>query len=377
MLKPTIQEKKNQTSDRKLVAANGTSIITYGNRIVHLQFDNNEMFCWTFVVANVANNIIGMDFIKYFSLSLDILGNSILYKHLNPITTLVNKMVCKSDAPRTFSVVNEFQELLTTYSELTRPFSGKSLSNDSNKVSHKIVVNGYPCSARARPLFPEKLQCAQKEINDLIEAEIVRRSDFPFESPMHMVPKITANGGTYRLCKDYRQLDKMTVKYSYSIPNAQSLFHKLAGSTIFSKIDLIKAYHQIPLDPDSILLAAINYSVWSFRISIHAIWFGQCKFNLQRFIDHVLQGMNNVIAYVDDLIIFSLSFEEHKMHLAQLFQRLSQFNIVINQTKSQFDLKKINFLGHLVTPDGILPLPERVEVVQKYTKLRPANYKLI
>ena len=120
------------------------------------------MFRWTFIVADVANNIIGIDFIKYFSLSLDIPGNSILDKYLNPITTLVNKMVRKSDAPRTFSVVNEFQELLTTYPELTRPFSGKSLSNDSNKVSHKIVVNDYPCSARARPLSREKLQCAQK-----------------------------------------------------------------------------------------------------------------------------------------------------------------------------------------------------------------------
>ena len=209
--------------------ANGTSITTYGNKSVHLQFDNGEMFRWTFIVADVANNIIGMDFIKYVSLSLDIPGNGILDKHLNPITTLVNKMVCKSDAPRTFYMVNEFQELLTTYPELTRPFSGKSLSNDSNQVSHRIVVNGYPCRARARPLSPEKFQCAQKEINDLIEAGIVRRSDFPFASPMHMVPKTTENGGTYRLCEDYCQLNKMTVKDSYPIPNAQSLFHKLAG----------------------------------------------------------------------------------------------------------------------------------------------------
>ena len=82
----------------------------------------------------------------------------------------------------------------------------------------------------------------------------------------------------------------------------------------------------------------------------------------------MLQGMNNVIVYVDDLIIFSSSFKEHKMHLPQLFQRLSQFNIMMQPTKSQFGLKKLNILGHSVTPDGILPLPERVEVVQKYTK---------
>ena len=120
------------------------------------------------------------------------------------------------------------------------------------------MVNGYPCSARARPLSPEKLQYAQKEINDLIEAGIVRRLDSPFASPMHMVPKTIVNGGTYRLCGDYRQLNKMTVKDSYPIPNAQSLFHKLAGSTIFSKIDLIKAHHQIPVDPDCYVVSVLD-----------------------------------------------------------------------------------------------------------------------
>ena len=96
-------------------------------------------------------------------MSLDIPGNSILDKHLHPIMSLVNKMVRKSDAPCTFSVVNEFQKLLTTYPELTRPFSGKSLSNDSHKVSHKVVVNGYLCHARVLcPQKKKKKKCSKR-----------------------------------------------------------------------------------------------------------------------------------------------------------------------------------------------------------------------
>ena len=87
----------------------------------------------------------------------------------------------------------------------------------------------------------------------------------------------------------------------------------------------------------------------------------------QRFVDHVLQGMPNVIAYIDDLIVFSASEEEHKRHLEELFKRLNQFGLVINPTKSEFGLQKLKFLGHLVTPEGILPLSERVKAIQNYS----------
>ena len=147
----------------------------------------------------------------------------------------------------------------------------------------------------------KKRKSAQKEINDVIEAGIVQRSDSPFASSMHMVLKTTANGGTYRLCRDYRQLNKMTVKDSYPIPNAQSLFYRLAGLTIFSNVDLIKTYHQIPVDPDSVPLTAIITPFGLFEYLYMPFGLVNATSTFQRFIDHVLQ---DITAYVDDLIIF-------------------------------------------------------------------------
>ena len=88
----------------------------------------------------------------------------------------------------------------------------------------------------------------------------------------------------------------------------------------------------------------------------------------QRFVDHVLHGVSNVVAYIDELIIFSASEEEHKRHLDELLIRLSQYGFVINPTKSEFGLKKLKFLGRLVTPEGMLSMSERVEAtgIQSY-----------
>jgi len=86
----------------------------------------------------------------------------------------------------------------------------------------------------------------------------------------------------------------------------------------------------------------------------------------QRFIDHVLECMNNAVAYVDDIIVFSNSPEEHLKHLDELFARLKKFGIIINSTKSKFGISELQFLGHLVTAEGIKPLPDKVEAIKKY-----------
>ena len=86
----------------------------------------------------------------------------------------------------------------------------------------------------------------------------------------------------------------------------------------------------------------------------------------QRFIDHFLQGMSNAIAYVDDIIVFSNSPDEHVKHLNKLFSRLKNFGVIVNPTKSQFGLSKLQFLGHFVTANGIKPLPSKVQAIQKY-----------
>ena len=365
VLKPTLQDKCNATIDRELSAANGSRIATYGNKSMILKFHPNKKFRWTFIVADVAHNILGIDFIKHFGLALDFGSNTLLNSDNELVTKIAKNTVCNVELPKPFFVTNQYLQLLTEYPSLTSPRNGKQVKHN---VAHKIVTTGYPCSARPRPLSPEKLACAQEEINQLLEAGIVRRSSSPYSSPLHMVPKQTATGGTYRLCGDYRQLNKMTIEDKYPIPNAQTLFYRLAGASVFSKIDLVKAYHQIPMDRSSIPFTAITTPFGLFEYLFMPFGLRNASATFQRHMDNILQGMINALAYVDDIIVFSANGQEHKIHLADLFQRLSKHGMVINPIKSEFGLKKLKFLGHLVTPEGILPLPDRVEAIQNYPK---------
>ena len=109
-----------------------------------------------------------------------------------------------------------------------------------------------------RQLSPEKSKWAKREIEEMLQASIIRRSNSPFASALHTVPKTSASGNIFRLRGDYRQVSKGTIPDQYPAPNMQTFLHSLGGSNILSKVGLVNAYHQIPRDEDSISLTAIT-----------------------------------------------------------------------------------------------------------------------
>ncbi|GFV87363.1 hypothetical protein TNCV_4033351 [Trichonephila clavipes] len=202
-----------------------------------------------------------------------------------------------------------------------------------------------------------------RHFNLLIDLKKKKPSKSPWSSPLHVVPK---SDSTVRPVGDYRQLNSVTEFDSYPMPYLNDFAHALHGKRIFSKIDIFKAFHQIPIAECDIPKTAVTTS-WGLYEYTH-LCFGlvNAPQTFMRFMHEVLRGLPFCFVYLDDILCYTENAEEHRSHLRTIFQRLSSNGLKQNISKCVFGVTELIFLGHLITPDGIKPLPDKVQAVLDY-----------
>ncbi|UYV78413.1 hypothetical protein LAZ67_16001275 [Cordylochernes scorpioides] len=351
------------SSDYKLYAANGTEIVTYGTKVRNLDIGLRRQFQWPFVIANTNRAIIGADFLNNFGLIIDIKNKRLI----DGITNLSIRGVIQSISDMgnisTLNSSSKVSAILTKYPNLCRPPS--DFVEAKHSVKHHIPTRGQPIHSKARRLDSQRLTLAKAEFQYMLNNGIIRPSNSPWASPLHLVSK---KDESLRPCGDYRRLNAVTLPDRYPIPRLDDFHHILKGTRVYSKIDLCKAFYQIPITEEDKPKTAIITPFGLFEFNVMSFGLRNATATFQRFMHEVLRNLDFAFVYLDDILVASKTEEEHYSHLETLFSRLNSYGLRINLSKSKFLVQEIDFLGYLITSHGVKPLPTKVKAILEYKK---------
>nr|VZI51363.1 unnamed protein product [Spirometra erinaceieuropaei] len=206
---------------------------------------------------------------------------------------------------------------------------------------------------RPHRLASARLVTTKAQFEHMLQMSIIRQSESPWASPLHMVPKAVAVGR--RPCSEYRARNNVTVPDNYPVPHLKDFADDLFDKSVFSKIDLVRAFHRIPTAPEDVSKTAITTPFGLFD-------FLRMPVGLHK----VHHGLPFVYAYIDDFLVASCITEEHMEHLAMVSDRLRQLDVVLNPSTCVFGLPSFEFLAHLVDFNGIHPLLYRVAAIRDF-----------
>jgi hypothetical protein len=224
-----------------------------------------------------------------------------------------------------------------------------------------------PISKAPYRMAPLELKEFKKQLQELLDKGFIRPSVSPWGAPVLFVKK---KDGSMRLCINYRELNKVTIKNKYSLPRIDDLFDQLHGSQVFSKIDLRSSYHQLKIKEDDIQKTAFRtryghyeFLVMPFRLTNASVPFmDMMNRTFRKFVDRC------VVVFIDDILIYLKSREEQEEHLSTVLSILRKQKLFAKFKKCEFWLEEVTFLGHVISKEGISVDPSKVEAVVNWAR---------
>ncbi len=359
-------------------SASGTRMIPLGYYSLPLRLNENLTICHPFYVVPQLDEgcILGVDFITFFKLNIDTTNFNV---------TLIVKgrkfsIPLEVDNQPIFSINeddrNQFDlshlpqdkaRAVNSVLEKHRRLFANSMNQlgKTNIVKHNIDTKGEPFALHhyRTPITLRPL--VKQHIDEMLDHGIIRPSTSPYRSPVVMVKKKT---GDLRFCVDYRRLNSQTVKDKYPLPRIDDTLDYLHGARYFTTIDLFSGYWQIEIEEKDKFKTAFTSEFGHFEFN--RMPFGLCNApgTFQRLMESILYELlgNFVLVYIDDIIIYSKTWEEHMHHLDEIFSLLNKAGLKIKPSKCLFAKGEVQYLGHIVSYKGISPDDKKLEAINKY-----------
>jgi hypothetical protein len=262
----------------------------------------------------------------------------------------------------------EYHALLKYFEDVFQEVPGLPPKRDID-FSINLMPGAAPVSKNPYRMSTPELKELQLQLEELLKKGYICPSVSPWGAPVLFVKN---KDGTLRLCIDFRQLNKVTIKNKYPLSRIDDLFDQLKDAKIFSKIDLRSGYHQVRIKDEDISKTAFRtryghyeFTVVPFGLSNAPVVF-MCLMNgvFREYLDKF------VIVFLDDILVYSKSEEEHEQHLRMVLQVLREHQLYAKLSKCSFYQKKIHYLGHIISKDGIVMDPEKIEAIREWSAPR-------
>ncbi|KAL5775879.1 hypothetical protein ACOSP7_013436 [Xanthoceras sorbifolium] len=228
-----------------------------------------------------------------------------------------------------------------------------------------VIPGTAPISIAPYRMAPAELKELKLQLQELLDKGFIRPSVSPWEAPVLFVKK---KDGSMRLCIDYRQLNKLTIKNKYPLPRIDDLFDQLRGATVFSKIDLRSGYHQLRVKDSDIQKTAFRTRYGHYEFVVMPFGLTNAPAAFMDLMNRIFRPYLDlcVVVFIDDILIYSQTAAEHDRHLRIVLQILREKKLYAKLSKCEFWLNEIAFLGHVISAYGIKADPKKIEAVMEW-----------
>lgn len=267
------------------------------------------------------------------------------------------------------SVSDETRQVLLKYQKV---FGTRTGLPPDRGIGHVIpeTPGSKPVYVPPYRLSPLEVAEVEKQVKELLLLGLIEPSSSPYGAPILFVQK---KGGSLRMCCDWRRLNAQTIKSRYPLPRIDYLLDQLHGASVFTSLDLLSGYHQILIDPADVPKTAFTTPFGHYQFKVMSFGLSNAPATFQAVMNKLFHGLKGVLVYMDDILIFTKTKEEHVALLDKVLRILEQNEFFVRMSKCDFERSELKYLGHIVSGEGIKVDPAKIQVIENWP--RPSSQK--